>query len=843
MVTAKNFRKKIFCVCIFSLAIAYLNYLRSIRSSKQFETSIIFELYGRIHEKFENKNNSTPHTVTIFKTKNLKTKSSQRIISHDLALEKLFNNKSYVQSLEKSFNGSLKGVRYKESITGYRNYGRCMNDLNRSADVIWPKSAIKLFKNKNVIIDLRNNCEKKRMVDESAKFLIPDYNYYMNKTQWNYRLNETHWEIMVNRSEMILFEIYDFRRTNVNDVSLEKSIIYQKNIKDDKIEVKKNSANYHEVYYNVQSTRLIKLLREKRKLFTANKNPNKHPFSVLILGIDSLSSQQMQRTLPLSFEYATKYMNFSNFKNAQVAGGNTYPNLLALIAGGMAYNITSLSSEGMTVEHNDDELLKNNNGFYDNIPIIWKLLPKYYTSLFVEDYAAIAGFNYLKKGFQFPPADIYTRPFFVKSEAHAQKHTNFLFCRYEELFYDVINSLVTILELEHKLYGTNAFDMLPMFFLSFFKKCTHDRVIVSHFIDKTLLELLKKLNNKLYLENTLLMLYGDHGSRLDAYIWSYEGTIEMGKAFIMMRLPDRFQEKFTEETKMFKNNIDRFVNVFDVHKSFLYLFHNQTKKNRNDSFIDPHKRLYYKGIIKSQPHLSNKTLNNILKLYNLRSFENRGVNFFKDQIKWNRSCEEATLTSIFCTCDYFTINARNGIFNTNLTTKNLYFVNRLMKDFPLSVFPNFAKFSNVCSDLKPKKIIDLTISEQVNDKTVNNWNLNHFILNKSLTIYFRVKVAENAMFKTTYNIDEWHIIDENESQLFNYVNRIRNNELTFINHENQTISSNENTIVHWRHNNIVYLMNRIAPSIRLDKYSLTNACLTPSQKRLEKTCICKLNHS
>ncbi|KAI3380515.1 hypothetical protein SNEBB_011113 [Seison nebaliae] len=781
-------------------------------------------------------------------------KSSQPlVITHDLILEELLKNESYVESLNNWFNQSKQPINYKESITAFGDYGRCMNELNRSAEQIWPKSAVELFKNKDGIKASRNACEKTRLYDESSKFLIADYDYFKNKSQWNYRLNETHWKMMVNQLGMIAFELYNFTRNGTNDSRLNRRILYRKNLLLNKEEVQKtflieseffgisfrresDLSVYHEVYYNVQSVRLMEMFREKRKLFNSNKDPNRQPFNVIILGIDSVSSQQMERLLPLSFTYAMNDMNFTHFKNAQVAGGNTYPNLFALIAGGMAYNITTTSNRGTTVEHNDDVLFMTSDGFFDNIPIIWKLLPKYYTSLFVEDYASIAGFNYMKKGFLVPPSDVYCRPFFVKSEAHSQKFQNFLYCRYEELFYNVINNLLTIFELEHELYGTNNYDMLPMFLLSFFKKCTHDRVLNAHFIDKTLLNVLKKVNKKLYLENTLLMLYGDHGSRLDAFIWSYEGTIEMGKAFIMIRLPDRFQREFEEETKNFKKNTDRLVNVFDVHKSFLHLLRNQTRTTEKDSFLDPHKRLYRKGISASQPQLINKTLSEILNSYSLRPMENRGLNFFRDEIKWNRSCNEATLTSIFCSCNYYTINAKNVNANTNVTTKNKYFVHKLMKDFPLSIFPSFPQFANICIPLEPNGILDLTISEQVNDKNLDKSS--PFILNKALTVFFRTKVCLNSTFKTSYMIQQWQTRDQNDLQLLNYINKLQNNQLTFVKQGNQTISSNEDTIVYWRHNNIVYFMNRVAPAIRLDKYAITNKCLTPYQKPFERICIC-----
>ncbi|KAI3380554.1 hypothetical protein SNEBB_006774 [Seison nebaliae] len=376
---------------------------------------------------------------------------------------------------------------YYESDTIKTNL-RCMNNLNKSSTDIWPSSAKKNFGNtKNILLNLKIQCEKYKMFQIQTKFLVADFDFTSKKIKHNYHFTLDKLAELRKKFSNFSLTINPFIRANETDtkfiflspvLTLNESTktipkvlfidheffelqIYQK----DKLPYTKV---YTEVYYNWQTSKMVESMERKR--FEINNKIQHFPYNVLVLGIDSLSSQHMERLLPKSFDYATKKMKFDYFRNSQVSGGNTYPNLMALLSGVMELNITTYTSKGTIIEEHDDQYLRINSSFYDTLPFTWKLLPKYYTTVMIEDYYWIAMFNYLKKGFSFSPTDVYMRPYFTQSEKYATD-----ICDRCALFYELVNDYLEYIEREFQLNSENDM-LLPFYFLSFHKKCSHDRI-------------------------------------------------------------------------------------------------------------------------------------------------------------------------------------------------------------------------------------------------------------------------------------------------------------------------------------------------------------------------------
>ena len=117
----------------------------------------------------------------------------------------------------------------------------------------------------------------------------------------------------------------------------------------------------------------LKFEKEEIK-FTKNKATFKaeEKMNVLMIGIESMSLRHLKRSMPLTFDYLNnKLTNNIMFTSVNIVGENTYPAMLALLAGISFNGVQSLniSSEGEKY-HSIDE------GFHDKYPFIWNYYEK-----------------------------------------------------------------------------------------------------------------------------------------------------------------------------------------------------------------------------------------------------------------------------------------------------------------------------------------------------------------------------------------------------------------------------------------------------------------------------------
>ena len=117
----------------------------------------------------------------------------------------------------------------------------------------------------------------------------------------------------------------------------------------------------------------LKFEKEEIK-FTKNKAifNAEEKMNVLMIGIESMSYRHLKRSMPLTFDYLNnKLTNNIMFTSVNIVGENTYPAMLALLAGISFNGVQSLniSSEGDKY-HSIDE------GFYDKYPFIWNYYEK-----------------------------------------------------------------------------------------------------------------------------------------------------------------------------------------------------------------------------------------------------------------------------------------------------------------------------------------------------------------------------------------------------------------------------------------------------------------------------------
>ncbi|KAF4516747.1 hypothetical protein B566_EDAN008438 [Ephemera danica] len=277
--------------------------------------------------------------------------------------------------------------------------------------------------------------------------------------------------------------------------------------------------------------------------------------NVLIMGLDSMSRLNFIRQLPKTYQVITQDYKSVVLKGLTKVGDNTFPNMMVMLSGLAA--------------HNADETLgpfignwSANKGNFDDYPLIWKnFSAEGYVTMYTEDQPDINTFSYLAKGFFQPPTHYYTRPFWLALEkqhkfsshdircySHVPKHT--ILWNYTEEFVTKMHQ------------GNNAF-----FAFSFLNILSHDKMNSVQVVDGQLSNFFKRLLASGVMNNTLLLLLGDHGNRFDDIRKTVIGRVEERMPFLAIHLPQKLEhlrQQVEENTRILTSWHDVYETLMDV---------------------------------------------------------------------------------------------------------------------------------------------------------------------------------------------------------------------------------------------------------------------------------------
>lgn len=347
-----------------------------------------------------------------------------------------------------------------------------------------------------------------------------------------------------------------------------------------------------------------------------SRQARKQRMNVLMIGIDSTSYNNMQRAFPLTYKYLTDLENNAIFDNLNSVGENTFPNHMAMLCGLLESN--NFNSD----DFNHLYGLVDNQTFHDHFPFIWKEYEKLgYVSMFHLDNPKISMFHWGKQGFLYEPVDYYNRAFTTKLEyLRRKKQLCYLKKPMYRLHFDRIEEFVTRM-------NSPINKETPYFSLTFQAEFTHDTLAPPPGMDKRLSDLIEKLHSKGFLNDTLLIVYGDHGHRLSPFAaYSKLGRYERSRPFFSIRLPDQLVNSVY--MKNVQNNRHRLTSFFDVYQTL-----------RHYQFLNTFKKLDLSGDeCRQQFRINSREVRN-----------NRGVSLF-EEIDESRTCNEALIDDKFCRC-------------------------------------------------------------------------------------------------------------------------------------------------------------------------------------------------
>ena len=338
--------------------------------------------------------------------------------------------------------------------------------------------------------------------------------------------------------------------------------------------------------------------------------------NVLLIGIDSASQNQFKRNFPETYDYLSKSEDYEIFNYLNSVGINTYPTILALLTG-----MAEEKNYELNITSEIDYYRELDSTYHDHIPFIWKEYEKNgYLTMYQEDYPLISIFNYYKKGFRYLPTSLYDRGYWLKyyqlrsgpDKCHLEKPTYKTWLEKIDQFIIHMNS-------------NQINQNIPYFSFNFITEYTHEYLAVSKHFDLKLKEFIEKLNLNGHLDNTLFLLFGDHGSRLSYYAYATEpGKIEKWMPFLSIRLPKIL--KRTIFSKNLNENKDTLISFFDLYQTLRqFLFINKYGIQYSDDW-----RLQFRK--------------NDFKVRNLR-----GISLL-EKININRSCTDALIPEEFCSC-------------------------------------------------------------------------------------------------------------------------------------------------------------------------------------------------
>ncbi|XP_061195420.1 uncharacterized protein LOC133203670 [Saccostrea echinata] len=459
------------------------------------------------------------------------------------------------------------------------------------------------------------------------------------------------------------------------------------------------NRNHGKIYTNFHQFILPKPDVEERCSLAFVKHKNspyvKETLNVVMIGVDSISKLNSQRYLKRMRTFLMEELGAFEMTGYNKVADNTFVNIVPMTMGKFLEEVPWNESMSKIP--------------FDKYDFIWKqFASKGYRTLYAEDAPEIAIFDYLKSGFHRSPADYFNRHFSLAMTTD------------KSVWYDSHNCVTDRLETDIILsYIYNFMDKYkyePHFAFSFITGLTHDFLQSAGYADIPYLNFLKKLRENEQLNNTVLILYSDHGMRFGKLRESYIGKMEERLPFLFFVFPQWFLAKYPVYADNLRTNSHRLTTPFDIYETLSDI-------------------LYFN---KSIPFR--------------KGFKNRGISLFKE-IPEDRGCEDAGILPHWCTCAEFqTLSPTNEI------------VQKIASYMIKNINSQLIEVSNKCAFLKLGKIktaVKLLPSEKVlRFQESKNDVINRFVkygnrskaqVNYQLTFS---TVPGDAVFEATMQFDE-----------------------------------------------------------------------------------------
>lgn len=198
-----------------------------------------------------------------------------------------------------------------------------------------------------------------------------------------------------------------------------------------------------------------------------------------------------------------------------------------------------------------------NSTTVDSWPWIFKEFRNHgYATLYSEDDAYYNAFNYRLHGFRDPPADHYTRPFWqaARTAGYCIKSTP-----QPQLHFDYVESFM------------KAYKNQPKIGLSFLAEISHSNMNTLSPTEGFVLNFFKSIQEKGYLNDTILITFSDHGMRFGEARATMQSRLEERLPFLSITLPEIVRQRFPQLSDNLKANRNKLLSPFDIHATLRHV--------------------------------------------------------------------------------------------------------------------------------------------------------------------------------------------------------------------------------------------------------------------------------
>eukprot|EP00111_Clytia_hemisphaerica_P010755 TCONS_00031414-protein len=314
---------------------------------------------------------------------------------------------------------------------------------------------------------------------------------------------------------------------------------YMLELKEDHIKVtmKLYFTQHHTEYHS----HVNKFSDQLRPLHELKSSDTGLPINIAIQMYDSQSRANFQRHAIKTMDFLEKDVDSFIFQSNSIVGDGTTAQISAMLTG--------------VAEKDQYETRRGfpNTRTVDDFEWIFKYFHNAgYATMYSEDDMDFGTFNYRLNGFAKPPALWYPKPMWL---GWVQDYNHKHLCGAEQNI-----GLLKQFDEMFRYYGRFAFALTAKF--------CHDDPNTLQLMDQQTLDLIKYYKKE---DNTIFILFGDHGSRAGKLRETLQGKLEERIPFLAMVVPSWLKVKHPEIHSALRYNTRAFTTYFDINAMFRHI--------------------------------------------------------------------------------------------------------------------------------------------------------------------------------------------------------------------------------------------------------------------------------
>lgn len=417
------------------------------------------------------------------------------------------------------------------------------------------------------------------------------------------------------------------------------------------------------------------------------KHAPKETFNVHMIGVDSVSRLHFIRQMQQTKSFLEKELQAFEMSGYNKVADNTFVNIVPMMVGKFVHEIGW--NETMSKHP------------FDEYAFLWKNFSKAgYRTLYAEDAPLMAIFVYTKEGFHVPPADYYNRPLALALEKQQNVWSSNHHC--------VADRLETTMLLDYVTDFSRVFRDKPHFGFTFITRLTHDSLELAGSADFAYVKFLQRFKDEGHFNNTVLILYSDHGYRFGDMRASYIGKVEERLPFMYLIFPPSFHQKYPKLVKNLRINSRRLTTPFDIYETLKDI-------------------LYFDGADRKADIAS------------------RGISLLRE-IPPERTCGHAEILPHWCLC----LEQRKLKTNSQLASN-------IAKSVVSQINDQLMPVSHLCARLKLENVSDIVQMES-NEKVLRFSDSFHDVINR--TVVYGYKTEAPVIYQVTLSTLPGHAMFE-----------------------------------------------------------------------------------